>query len=80
MAGRQVGLSRDELRTVAAQLLTRRAEQLADEEGISVEEASRKTPFAITEALLEYVVLLIEANNRRLADDGDAEHPGRRAE
>ena len=73
MTGRQVGLSRDELRTVAAQLLTRRAQQLADEEGISVEEASRKTPFAITEALLEYVVLLIEANNRRLADEWNAE-------
>lgn len=64
----QVGLSRDELRTVAAQLLTLRARQLADEEGISVEEASRKEPFAITEAVLEYVVLLIEANNRRLAE------------
>ncbi len=69
----QVGLSRDELRTVAAQLLTLRARQLADEEGISVEEASQKTPFAMTEAVLEYVVLLIEANNRRLAEQLGAE-------
>lgn len=72
---REIGLSRDELRTVAAQLLTLRARQLADEEGISVEEATHKTPFAITEALLEYVVLLIEANNRRLAEDWAAQQP-----
>jgi tRNA A37 threonylcarbamoyltransferase TsaD len=69
MAARQVGLSRDELRTVAAQLLAQRAQEIAAEEGISPEEASRKTAFAITEALLEYVVLLIEANNKRLSDE-----------
>jgi hypothetical protein len=69
MAADEVGLSRDELRSVAAQLLTLRAEQLAAAEGIGVEEATRKAPLAMTEAILEYVVLLIEANNRRLAED-----------
>jgi len=69
MAADEVGLSRDELRSVAAQLLTLRAEQLAAEEGIGVEEATQKAPFAMTEAILEYVILLVEANNRRLAED-----------
>lgn len=64
-----VGLSRDELRAVAAQVLLLRARELAAQEGITVEEASQKAPFAMTEALLEYVALLIEANNRRLAED-----------
>ncbi len=73
MTGHGVGLSRDELRTVAAQLLLRRAQQLADEQGITVEEASRKDAFTMTEALLEYVILLIEANNRRLAEQLSAE-------
>ena len=76
----EIGLSRDELRTVAAQLLTLRAHELAEEEGSSVEEASRKVPFAITEAVLEYVVLLIEANNRRLAQQLSAERGTRSAE
>ncbi len=73
MTGHGVGLNRDELRSVAAQLLLRRAQQLADEDGITVEEASRKGPFAMTEAVLEYVILLIEANNRRLAEQLNAE-------
>jgi|SwirhisoilCB3_FD_contig_41_9545311_length_404_multi_2_in_0_out_0_2 hypothetical protein len=64
-----VGLSRDELRAVAAQVLLLRARELAAQEGITVEEASQKPPFAMTEAVLEYVALLIEANNRRLAED-----------
>lgn len=64
-----MGLSRDELRTVAAQLLLARARQLAAEEGISLADASRQEAFDLAETLLEYVVLLIEANNRRLAED-----------
>ncbi len=78
MAAQQVGLSRDELRTVAAQLLAQRAQEIAVEEGISPEAASHKTAFAITEALLEYVVLLIEANNQRLSDERRAtsDEPG----
>lgn len=64
-----IGLSRDELRTVAAQLLLARARQLAAEEGISLADASRQEAFDLAETLLEYVVLLIEANNRRLAED-----------
>lgn len=76
----RVGLSRDELRSVAAQLLALRARQLAEEEGISIEEASRKAPFAITEAVLEYVTLLIEANNRRLAEQMSAKRGTRNVE
>lgn len=75
----EIGLSRDELRTVATQLLTLRARELAEAEGISVEEARQKGPFAITEAVLEYVALLIEANNRRLAEQLSAEREGRNA-